>query len=141
MRRLLAFGAVIALLVSACMPAAGPGSVNPARLAGADWQLVNIQYADGELSEPAFGVYSLEFDTEEDRLFVTADCNSGSASFEANDDGSLVLSPITLTRMACPAGSISNEFVTELGLASAYAFEGDYLVLRNLDGTSLVFSR
>lgn len=141
MKRLLAFGTLLALAVTACMPAAEPGTVDPQRLAGADWQLLNIQYADGELSEPSFGEYDLQFDFDEERLFVTADCNNGSASFEATADGRIVLGPIALTRMACPAGSISNEFVAELGLASTYSFEGDFLVLSNLDGNSLVFSR
>lgn len=141
MKRLLLSGTLLALLAAACMPATEPGNVDPQALADGDWQLLNIQYADGEVSEPAFGEYSLEFDFDEERLFVVADCNRGSATFEANADGSLVIGPIGLTRMACPPGSISNEFVAELGLASTYAFEGGFLVLSNLDGNSLVFSR
>lgn len=141
MKKLMAFAAVLALLVSACVPATELGKVEPERLADADWQLLNIQYADGRVSEPTFGEYSLEFDFDEERMYVVADCNQGSAGFEATDDGRLVLGPIALTRMACPAGSISDEFVAELGLGSSFSFEEGHLIVHNLDGNSLVFRR
>ena len=71
------------------MPATELGKVGRTAR-GRDWQLLNIQYADGRVSEPTFGEYSLEFDFDE-RMYVVADCNQGSAGFEATDDGRLVL--------------------------------------------------
>ncbi len=141
MKKLLLPVALLVLVAAACMPAAEPGTVDPQRLAAGEWQLLNIQYADGEVSTPEFGEYSLDFDFDEERMFVVADCNQGSASFEATEQGQFVVGPLGLTRMACPPGSISAAFAAELGLVNSYAFQDSYLVLSNLDGTSLLFSR
>ena len=139
MRKFAILAALLALVLAACVPAAG--TVNPDDLTGRDWSLLNIQYPDGTVSTPEFGEYSLSFDSEEDRIFVVADCNQGSATFEATEDGMLVLGPITLTRVACAPGSISNEFVSELGLANSYGFIDGFLFLSTLDSVNLVFSR
>lgn len=138
MKRLLLPVALLALLAAACMPAAG--TVNPQGLTG-EWQLLNIQYADGSVSTPDFGEYTVRFDFAEDRMFVVADCNRGSGSFEAREDGSFVVGPIMLTRMACPPESISDEFVAQLGLANSYGFTDGYLHLTTLDDVALVFKR
>ncbi len=138
MKRFAIVAALLALVLAACVPAAG--TVNPQQLNGS-WSLLNIQYPDGEVATPDFGEYSIEFDFEEDRMFVVADCNQGSASFEANEDGSIVLGPLTQTMMACPPGSMGNEYALQLGMASSYGFVDGFLHMRTLDGVALVFSR
>lgn len=139
MKKLVILAGVLALLVAACVPAAG--TVNPAQLEGREWSLLNIQYPDGEVATPDFGEYTADFNGSEDRLYVRADCNQGSASFEANPDGSLVLGPLAQTMMACPPGSMGSEYALQLGMASSFGFEGGYLYLTTQDGVSLVFER
>lgn len=139
MRKFFVLASLLALVLAACMPAVG--TVNPNDLRGRDWQLLNIQHPDGTVVTPEFGEYSLEFNGDDARMFVVADCNQGSAAYEATVDGDLVVGPITLTRMACAPGSISDEFVSQLGIARAYGFTDGFLHLRTLDGVALVFSR
>lgn len=139
MKRLAIVAGLLALLAAACVPAAG--TVNPAQLEGGEWTLLNIQYADGEVSTPEFGEYTVDFSGEEDRMYVVADCNQGSASYEADEDGSLVLGPLTQTMMACPPGSMGSEYALQLGMASQFGFEGGYLYMTTQDGASLVFNR
>src|SRR5690554_1561095 len=139
MRKFAILATLLAFTLAACVPAAG--TVNPNDLDGRDWTLLNIQYPDGTVSTPEFGEYTLDFDFEDDRMFVVADCNQGSAAFEANDDGLLVVGPITLTRVACAPGYISDEFVSQLGLANNFGFTDGYLHLSTLDSVNLVFRR
>lgn len=138
MKKIALLTAMLALVLAACVPAAG--TVNPQQLNGS-WSLVNIQYPDGEVATPAFGEYTAEFDFEEDRMYVVADCNQGSASFEANPDGSIVLGPLTQTMMACPPNSMGSEYAMQLGMANGYGFVDGVLHMRTQDGVSLVFSR
>lgn len=138
MKRLAILTALLALVLAACMPAAG--TVNPQQLNGS-WSLLNIQYPDGQVATPDFGEFSAEFDFDEDRMYVVADCNQGSASFEANEDGSIVLGPLTQTMMACPPDSLGNEYAMQLGMANNYGFIDGFLHLRTQDGVSLVFGR
>lgn len=139
MRKFAILATLLALALAACVPATG--TVNPADLNNREWTLLNIQYPDGTVSTPEFGEYTLEFDFEEERMFVVADCNQGSAAFEANEDGLLVVGPIALTRVACAPGSISDEFVAQLGLANNFGFTDGYLHLSTLDSVNLVFQR
>ena len=139
MKKMLMPLGLLALLLAACVPAAtGP---EPGDLTGADWQLVNIQYPDGTVSTPSFGEYGISFDAVEGRMFVVADCNSGSAPYEAGKDGGLAFGPIMLTRVACPPGSISDEFVLQLGLTDGFGVTDGFLHLSTRDDAALVFGR
>ena len=138
MKKFALLSVLLALMLAACVPAAG--TVNPQQLNGS-WSLLNIQYPDGEVATPAFGEYSAEFDFEDDRMFVVADCNQGSASFEANADGTIVLGPLAQTMMACPPDSMGSEYALQLGMATSYGFVDGVLHMHTLDGVALVFSR
>ncbi len=138
MNRLLLSAAGLLLVLAACVPAAG--TVNPQQLAG-QWTLLNIQYADGTVSAPEFGEFTVDFDFSEERAFVVADCNRGSGAFEATEAGVLTFGPIAQTMMACPPGSMGTEFAMQLNMANRYAFIDSFLHLSNQDGTSLVFQR
>ena len=59
---------------------------------------------------------------------VQADCNRGSARYEAADVD-LRFGPIRTTKKGCPAGSRGREFLEALSRVDAYRFEGIELVL------------
>jgi heat shock protein HslJ len=56
---------------------------------------------------------------------VRADCNVGAGTFEYDDDGALALLPGPLTRMACPAGSQSDVFLSFLNDVTGVAVADD----------------
>ena len=138
MKRVTLLAAGLLLALAACVPAAG--TVDPEQLAGS-WTLLNIQYADGSVSTPEFGEFTVDFELSEDRVYVVADCNRGSGTFEANPDGSLVIGPVTQTMMACPPGSMGTEYAMLLGTANGYGFVEGFLHLTTVDGAALVFHR
>jgi heat shock protein HslJ len=71
---------------------------------------------------------------------VKADCNNGSGTFWI-DGSSISIEVLTLTRVACPPGSLSDDFVQMLNQASAYRFEGGNLLLEvGGDGATMQFS-
>jgi heat shock protein HslJ len=70
---------------------------------------------------------------------VKADCNNGSGTFWI-DGSSITIEVLTLTRAACPPGSLSNEFVQMLNQASAHRVEGGNLLLETEDGSTMEFS-
>jgi heat shock protein HslJ len=71
---------------------------------------------------------------------VKADCNNGSGAFWI-DGSSISIEVLTLTRAACPPGSLSNEFVQLLNQATSYRVEGGNLLLEtDGDGGTMEFS-
>ena len=59
---------------------------------------------------------------------VKADCNNGSGTYWV-DGNNITIEVLTLTRAACPPGSLSDDFVQLLNQASAYRVEGGNLFL------------
>jgi heat shock protein HslJ len=71
---------------------------------------------------------------------VKADCNNGSGTFWI-DGNNISIEVLTLTRAACPPGSLSDDFVQALNQASAYQVDGASLLLElGGDGGTMVFS-
>lgn len=92
------------------------------------WQLDSITLPDGTEATPADpATYSLQF-RPDGFAAIVADCNVGSG--RATIEGSrLDISNIITTLVACPEGSIANEYVARLDEVVAFAFEDGALVL------------
>lgn len=80
--------------------------------------------------------YTLQF-MDDGRVLVRADCNRGSGRYTADASGRLTLTPVALTKMGCPAGSLDTAFVRALGEVQAYRIEGEALRLTLRDGGSM----
>jgi heat shock protein HslJ len=71
---------------------------------------------------------------------VKADCNNGSGTYWVEGD-SISIEVLTLTRAACPPGSLSDDFVQLLNQTSAYWVEGGDLFFEvGGDGGTMRFS-
>ena len=71
---------------------------------------------------------------------VKADCNNGSGTYWIEGD-SISIEVLTLSRAACPPGSLSDDFVQLLNQASAYGIAGGNLFFEvGGDGGTMKFS-
>ncbi len=71
---------------------------------------------------------------------IQADCNSGFSNYTSGD-GSLAFEAIAITEMACPQGSLGNEFVFNLSYAATYVYEDGLLYLNlAMDAGDMIFS-
>ena len=114
----------------------GPGS-SP-RLAGSAWQWVrftdpleSFDVLDPENYIIAFG--------EDGIVNIKADCNLASGSYTIEDSQiSIEIGPMTLA--ACPAGSLSDQFIQDLGFVRIYFFQDGHLFLDLMaDGGTMEF--
>lgn len=72
---------------------------------------------------------------------VVADCNVGGGAYTFGEDGVLQLGPIRLTMMACPDGSLGDEFIAFLEGATGATVEPDGAVtVQSADGRSATFA-
>jgi heat shock protein HslJ len=84
--------------------------------------------------------YTLQF-MDDGRVVVRADCNRGGGRYTADANGTLTLTPIALTKMGCPAGSLDTAFVRDLREVTGYRFEAETLRLALRSGGSMTFRR
>lgn len=104
------------------------------------WHLVAMQRPGaGEERVDAQPPYTLEFATSS-RLAGRADCNRYFGGYEADKRRIKVLA-IGASQAACPAESISGEFLRVIGAADRYEIRGTQLRLSGADGSVLVFAR
>jgi heat shock protein HslJ len=83
--------------------------------------------------------YTLQFQAD-GSVLVQADCNRGGGSY-VTDGPTIAIERIGLTRMACPADSLANEFVTHLEEVSSFVFtEGELSLALPMDGGFLLFT-
>jgi heat shock protein HslJ/uncharacterized protein YraI len=84
------------------------------------------------------GQYWLIFGTNGTFNFQ-ADCNMGNGSYTA-DGGSISMSVTTITQALCGEGSLSDQFVENLGYVGTYTFSGSQLILDLMaDGGQMIF--
>lgn len=116
----------------------GPRSTLPVEggdmnLGGTIWTWQRTALTNDEVLAPADpSSYTVEF-LAEGRVSVQADCNRGAGSYTV-DGSRLTISPLALTRAACPPGSLSNQFVAQLQDAVSYALQGGDLLLELKSG-------
>jgi len=118
-----------------------PSSSDELQLMGTTWELQQIQLNDGQvfMADPPQN-YTAEF-TEGGEVFLKADCNqvAGSFTMEAERLLSVALGPSSL--VACPEGSISDEYLRFMGTANSFFIREDELIIElKFDSGSMVFS-
>ncbi len=131
---LVALAVVVTLIVAACSSGGG--------LTGKTWQLTAITEKvpafQGVVPEAQQSNYTIEFKTD-GSYKAKADCNQVSGTYTTTSSGGLtiVLGPSTL--VACPEGSLSDQYVQALGNAASYAVANNQLTITLKDEGTLVF--
>ncbi len=99
-----------------------------ADLSGVVWQWLGTTSGTGKAVAPKFpGKYTLAF-LPEGKVTLRVDCNRGGGAYQI-DGASLTIDAATLTRKACPQGSLGNRFVRELNAVVTYVMTEGNLVL------------
>lgn len=99
-----------------------------ATLEGVVWQWVQFEGGDGAVITPSDpSRYTLAF-LPDAKLAVRADCNRARGSW-SGEDSQLVLTVGGMTRAMCPPGSLSNDFVQDLGYVRSHVFRDGKLYL------------
>lgn len=145
---------VLALAASACTlrdpemtraPSYSPANAAPPTLSvasnelvGPVWHWQGTRAADGRtIRAEAPDRYTLAFQGG-GRVFVRADCNRGSGSYEVNGNA-MKMGPVALTKMGCPPDSQDGVFTTALARATSYSIAGGELALTLADGGAMRF--
>jgi D-alanyl-D-alanine carboxypeptidase len=85
-----------------------------------------------ESKSPAEGsTYSVTFNAD-GTMNIVADCNTVMASYTTGDAGAIAIELGASTRVACPEGSIADEFLTVLGAATTinvFDFQGRLVIV------------
>jgi heat shock protein HslJ len=120
-------------------PEAQPDAAD-AGFTGINLQWPGFTAADGsvvEVDDPE--TYSLVL-LPDGTYTIRADCNVGAGTFEYDDDGALALLPGPLTRVACPAGSQSDAFLSFLnGVTGVGVADDGTVTMTTADGDSATF--
>ncbi|MDR2173926.1 MAG: META domain-containing protein [Burkholderiales bacterium] len=153
------FAAMLAILLTACAPAAtekAPASaltpsqadsITSAALAPPPvalplhktvWTWQYTRQSGTQLAPVAPAHYTLIFQ-EENRLSIAADCNRGGTVYRIQDD-LLTLDLIAMTKMLCPAGSLDRDFLNGLHAVDRYRIDGRTLTLQLRSGGEMVFT-
>jgi heat shock protein HslJ len=122
------FALVAILLASMPLTQATPTPRNEAKIPPVVWEMVAFAEADADpvdVAEPER--YTVQF-LPEGELAIGADCNSGGATYTA-EDGTLEISPIRTTLMGCPPDSQADPFLILLESATTFAFDDEGLLI------------
>ncbi len=131
--------AAAAPMQPAAAPAAAP-VVPPPSLAGSSWQWLRFVTPVETVTPDDPSRYTVAFGADS-ALTVRADCNRGRGQY-ITDGNKVTFSPIALTRMGCPPGSLDTRFARELQRVAVYAVRGDTLLLElPVDSGTLLFLR
>jgi heat shock protein HslJ len=131
---LVALAVAATLIVAACSSGGG--------LTGKTWQLTAITEKvpafHGVVPDAQQANYTIEFKTD-GSYQAKADCNQVSGTYTTTSSGGLtiVLGPTTL--VACPEGSLSDQYIQALGNAASYAIANSQLTITLKDEGTLVF--
>jgi len=132
---------LIALAVAAIVALAAC-SGSSSSLTGKTWQLTAMTHrvagGFGGVPEADQADYTIEF-TSDGTYQAKADCNATSGTYTTTSDGGLTMAPGPTTLVACPAGSLSDEYVQDLAIASGYQIVDGELSITLKDGWTLEF--
>ena len=95
---------------------------------GKTWEWVEFTAPTDRLTIDKPESYTLQFDRDA-FVFILADCNRGQANYFQPAVGQIAIHGMSLTKVACPAGSHSTRFVQYLELARTWAMEDGSLLL------------
>ena len=119
---------LLSLLAAGCVSTGALGA-DPGQAVGPTWQLVSLG-ADAPAAEATitFG--------DDGRVFGTTGCNRFFGSYDLASDGSLTLTQVGSTRMACPPAEMAQEtrFLAALNGAQRVVVTGDRLALTTTGG-------
>ncbi len=104
-----------------------------ADLSGVVWQWLGSTSETGKAAKPKFPEkYTLAF-LLDGRVTLRVDCNRGGGAYQM-DGANLTIDAATLTRRACPQGSLGNRFVRDLNAVTSHAMMDGGPVLTLKDG-------
>lgn len=134
-RTLIALAIAATLALAAC-------SGSSSSLTGKTWQLTALTHRVanglGVVPEADQANYTVEFKSD-GNYQAKADCNQTSGTYTTTSDRGLTIEPGPTTLVACPEGSLSDEYIQGLTNASSYAIPDGQLTITLKDGWTLVF--
>ena len=132
---------LIALAIAATVALAAC-SGSSSSLTGKTWQLTALTHRVanglGVVPEADQANYTIEFKSD-GNYQAKADCNQTSGTYTTTSDGGLTIEPGPTTLVACPEGSLSDEYIQGLTNASGYVIVDGQLTIKLKDGWTLVF--
>jgi heat shock protein HslJ len=132
---------LIALAIAATAALAAC-SGSSSSLTGKTWQLTALTHRVanglGVVPEADQANYTIEFKSD-GNYQAKADCNQTSGTYTTTSDGGLTIEPGPTTLVACPEGSLSDQYIQGLTDASSYAIPDGQLTITLKDGWTLVF--
>ena len=103
-------------------------STTESGIVGIVWQWVENTYSnDTQTTVPDPSQYTLAL-YPDGTVDLQIDCNRGGGTYTL-DGSSLTIDVATMTRMACPSGTLSEEFVQSLNAAATYVMDGPDLII------------
>jgi heat shock protein HslJ len=133
--------ALIALAIAATVVLAACSGTSSS-LTGKTWQLTamtkRVAANQGVVPEADQAKYTIEF-MSDGNYRAKADCNQTSGTYTTTSDGGLTIEPGPTTLVACPAGSLSDQYIQGLTEASAYTILDGQLSIKIKDGWSLEY--
>ena len=134
-RTLIALAIASTVALAAC-------SGSSSSLTGKTWQLTamskRVAEFQGPVPEADQANYTIEFKSD-GNYQAKADCNQTSGTYTTTSDGGLTIEPGPTTLVACPEGSLSDQYIQSLTNASSYAIVDGQLTITLKDGWTLVF--
>ena len=132
---------LIALAIAATVALAAC-SGSSSSLSGKTWQLTALTHrvagGFGGVPEAEQANYTIEFKSD-GNYQAKADCNQVSGAYTTTADGGLTIELGPTTLVACPEGSLSDQYIQALGNASSYAIADSLLTITLKDEGTLVF--
>lgn len=110
-------------------------------LTGPVWAWQQTQMNNGDLFTPDDpGNYTVQFMTD-GTMSAQADCNQVGGSYTVNDDSQMTITLGPSTLVACPEGSLGDQFTQNLSQANIYSFDGENLLIDlTFDSGTMTFS-
>ena len=121
---------LVVATLAGCSPGATPDkatSTGPgADLAGTKWMWIATQTPVEVIQPLDPGQYTIDFKAD-GTAQVLAACNRGHGAYAVAEGRRLTVGPLAVTKMMCPPGTLSDEFVKEIENSAGYFFRGDTL--------------
>jgi heat shock protein HslJ len=118
---------------------ATPESGTAPAIIGAPWQWAGTLYNDDTTAVPQNPEnYQIEL-LPEGQIAVKADCNNATGTYTLEGD-QLSIQVTASTMMACPPGSLADQFIKDLNAAQSFMMDGqDLIIVLKLDTGSMRF--
>jgi heat shock protein HslJ len=139
--RRLAAVIVLCLALGACASGEPAATSLPPEVLDVTWQWQSVTTPVEQINVDAPERYTIRFGSD-GRVALQADCNRGMTGYTVTAERHIAFSPIALTRMACPSGSLSDRYVKEVGRAGSYFLkDADLFLELPVDSGTLRFRR